>query len=359
MPEKQIPSGFAKNLLSWFMIHAREMPWRKLDGNADPYRVWVSEIMLQQTTVTTVLGYYEKWFKTFPTIKELADASEQEVLKQWQGLGYYSRARNMLKCAQHIMHSLGGNLPDSVDELRKLPGFGPYTAAAVGSIAFNCREPLVDANVRRVMMRILAIQDIISTKHDAVILSQLRNLIPAEQPGNFNQAMMELGALICVPSEPHCNQCPVRTCCRAYEQSIQELIPKPTIKVIKEITAVIAVIEVNNKILIQQRPKTGLLAGLWEFPGGKVEISDKNHENALKREIMEETGIDITINRKLGQVTHFYTQFKVKLIAFICTAKGDIKESNTLKLVRKEELGMYPMPSGSAKIIDKYKSIFK
>jgi A/G-specific adenine glycosylase len=287
-------------------------------------------------------------------IKALSEAEEQQVLKQWQGLGYYSRARNILKCARICVEKYNGQLPGTMAELLSLPGIGPYTAAAVASIAFNTPEPLVDANVRRVMMRILAIRGIISTQHDKAILLKLNTVIPEKLPGHFNQAMMELGALICVPNQPRCNQCPVRIFCKAYDLGIQELIPEPNFKIIKEISAVVAIIEINGKILIQQRPAKGLLAGLWEFPGGKIEPGDAGPKEALKREIMEETGLSITINERLGQVVHFYTQFKVNLTAFVCTTAEKIKESDTLKLVNRNELATYPMPSGSAKLVDKY-----
>lgn len=247
------------------------MPWRVLKGKPDPYHVWISEVMLQQTTVATVLGRFEQWISVYPSIKELAFASEQDVLKAWQGLGYYSRARNLLKCARLLNQEYDGRLPESRDELEDLPGFGPYTAAAVASIVFGQKIPLIDANVRRVMMRILAIRGKASANHDNRIQSYLLECIPAKNPGHFNQAMMELGALVCRSSSPRCNQCPVKKFCLAYAGGYQEIIPEPKIISIQEIEAVVAIIRINNKILIQQRPEKGLLAGLWEFPGGKSE----------------------------------------------------------------------------------------
>jgi len=330
------------------------MPWRILNGRPDPYHIWISEVMLQQTTVATVTGFYKKWLAEYPSVIALAQAGEQAVLRQWQGLGYYNRARNLLKCARLLVKDYGGELPSSVDKLKELPGFGPYTVAAVASIAFHRPIPLVDANVRRVMMRVLAIQEIVSTRHDERILRELATIIPKKQPGHFNQAMMELGALICRSRSPICNQCPVRAFCKAYAEGLQELIPEPKVKIIKNIHAVLAIIIKNKKVLIRQRPDKGLLAGLWEFPGGKIEPTDKSPEDALKREVFEETGLNVEVKARLGQVVHFYTQFKVQLTAFFCTCTDRINESERLRLVKRDCLKNYPMPSGSAKIVDQY-----
>ncbi len=345
---------FSTRLVQWFLKNARAMPWRVLKGRADPYRVWISEIMLQQTTVAAILNRYEQWLNVYPSIQTLASSSEQGVLKEWQGLGYYSRARNLLKCAQLLVATNKGQLPDTADELQELPGFGPYTAAAVASIAFNRPVPLVDANVRRVMMRVLAIRAKASTQYDRRILNRLSSIIPARHPGHFNQAMMELGALICRSNEPLCNQCPVRPFCKAYARGIQELIPEPKIKIIKKIEAVVAIIQVKNKILIRQRPEKGLLAGLWEFPGGKIEPQDQSPQEALKREVLEETGLKVCVHSKIAQVVHYYTQFKVKLTAFDCSCEENIRQTSRLQLVSKKDLKKYPMPSGSAKLVDKY-----
>ncbi len=356
MHNLKLSKQFTQKLLFWFYANARHMPWRDLVINPDPYHVWISEVMLQQTTVTAVIGYFHKWLKAFPSIKSLSNADEQAVLKQWQGLGYYNRARNLLLCSHVLVNEHKARLPTTYEELIKLPGFGSYTAAAVASIAFHRKIPLIDANVRRVMMRIIGIECQISTKHDKYILKQLDSLIPETKPGDFNQAMMELGALICKPKEPVCNRCPIRQHCYAYLAGIQEVIPTPRTKILKEIIAVVGIIRKKTKVLIQRRPNKGLLAGLWEFPGGKVDVSDKSLRDALKREIWEETGLTIDSTKKLGQVTHYYTQFKVRLNAYECFCRNmeKFKESEDSKFVMLEELKNYPMPSGSAKLLDKY-----
>ncbi len=342
---------FTKALLAWFKANARALPWRK---TKDPYRIWVSEIMLQQTTVSTVILYYERWIKRYPSVEKLALSDEQEVLKMWQGLGYYNRARNFHKAARIVVDKHNSCVPENPEELNALPGIGPYATAAISSIAFKKILPVVDANVRRVMMRVLLIKDKISTKHDEIITKTLNDLISTKEPGDFNEAMMEIGALICKPKEPSCNQCPVAKYCKAYQEGVQELIPEPVSKIIEEIQAVVGIIKVNKKLFIQQRPQKGLLAGLWEFPGGKVEKSDKNHTKALEREIFEETGLQVTVGKRIGQVTHFYTRFKVHLTAFVCEPVGKVTLKENMRLVTTEELKKYPMPSGSAKIIERY-----
>ena len=349
-----IDPSFSADILRWFKKNARILPWRDLKHTPDPYQVWISEIMLQQTTVATVSRRFSDWINRFPSISSLAAASEQSVLKAWQGLGYYTRARNVLKCAQILVDHHKGTLPDTVDALSQLPGFGPYTASAVASIAFDRQVPLVDANVRRVMMRILAINEKPSAHFDRQIINCLNRLIPSSKPGHFNQAMMELGALLCRSTEPLCNQCPVRPHCKAYQKGIQELIPQKQTKTIKKIDAVIAIIWVKNKVIIQQRPPNGLLAGLWEFPGGKVEPEDSSFEAALRREVYEETRLNVQIRKKLGSVTHYYTAYKVNLTAYECSCETRIKQTPIFKLVSAKEIIKYPMPSGSAKLVDRY-----
>ncbi|MBF0594150.1 MAG: A/G-specific adenine glycosylase [Candidatus Omnitrophica bacterium] len=350
---------FARDLLIWFSHNARTMPWRVLKGRPNPYHVWISEIMLQQTTVATVIPRFERWLKVFPSITCLAKADEQSVLKQWQGLGYYARARNLLKCAVILINENSGRLPETFQELGKLPGFGPYTSAAVASIAFGVPIPLIDANVRRVMMRLLAIDAPASSSYDKEILTELRLHIPDTDPGHFNQALMELGALVCRSKEPCCNQCPVRKYCLAYKRGIQEIIPRPVLRSIKEIDAVIGIIEHKGRIFIQQRPLKGLLSAMWEFPGGKIEKNDASCRNALKREILEETGLTIKVGKSLGTVTHSYTQFRVKLSAFVCTLdlESEMKPAQKSLWVKPDQLDKYPMPSGSAKVLDKYLSL--
>ena len=341
---------FSVDLLAWYDAHARILPWRK---TKDPYKIWVSEAMLQQTTVKTVIGYYDTWLKAFPDVRSLADAPAVKVLKAWQGLGYYNRARNFHKAAKIVVEKYGGSVPSDPDVLRRLPGFGPYMSASVASIAFDVKIPLVDANVRRVIMRILNIHGQALSSLDPKILKFLNTVMPELRSGDFNQALMELGAMVCSTREPKCNMCPVIVNCKAFKKGCQELIPEPKKVVLNEIIAVIGLVKKDSKFLIQQRPENGLLAGMWEFPGGKVESKrDKNLKMALKREILEELGQDCIVGDEFCRVRHYYTTNKVQLIVFDVTLIGKkFLLKKNMRWVGAKDLKTYPMPSGSAKIV--------
>lgn len=341
-------SRITRAILLWFQAHKRPLPWRK---NRDPYKIWVSEIMLQQTTVGAVVPYYEKWLKRFPDIKSLARAPLQQVLKAWQGLGYYQRARNLHRAAKMLVQEKSGKFPDRYEELRALPGFGPYTTAAVLSLAFNQPYPVVDANVRRVLMRILGIRGEADAEHDKILLERLMPHFPKRYAGTFNQALMELGALVCKPRNPRCLLCPMQTFCLAFERGEQEVIPRPKKRTSQKIEAVVAIIRKDGMILLQKRPATGLLAGLWEFPGGKKKAGE-SLKAALAREIREELGAALGKARYLMKVHHSYTQFDVTLHAYEATLKGEPKlKRNSHRWVGLRSLQSYPFPSGSAKII--------
>ncbi len=349
MVVKYADKQFAKSLMDWYAKNARDLPWRR---TKDPYKIWVSEIMLQQTTVKAVIPYYEKWIKIFPTIHDLAKAPLQKVLKAWQGLGYYSRARNLHTSAKIIVKNYRGQIPRDPVALRALPGFGPYTVGAVLSIAFDQRVPIIDANVRRVLMRHLAIEGKADTSHDQKLYKFLDEIMPLSGNNIFNQAMMELGAKVCRSREPLCSICPTKKGCQAYEKGIQEIIPTPKQQKIKDIEAAIAVIKYRNKYFIQKRPSKGLLADLWEFPGGKIEKGE-TPQKALRRELKEELNADLTSAKLLMTTHHFYTQFHVKLHVFNCILKNYPQSNPTRKWVSLRQLANYPMPSGSAKIVEK------
>lgn len=340
--------SFARQLNAWYRKNARNLPWRETQ---DPYCIWISEIMLQQTTVNAVIPYYLKWIHTFPTVQHVAKAPVQKVLKLWQGLGYYSRAKNIHRSAGIICTEYAGKVPRDAQLLRRLPGFGPYTVGAVLSIAFDIRHPIVDANVRRVVMRLLAMNGYADISKDSVILEFLEKVMPRRNLKTFNQALMELGAMVCRNREPLCLLCPVKHMCRAYAQGVQEIIPQPKKRVIKDVDAAIGILRRKNKFLIQKRPASGLLADLWEFPGGKI----KEHESvrqALDRELKEELGIAIKSIRPLMNVRHYYTQFRVNLHVSLCESDIAPKIQKDRKWVTLKELQKYPMPSGSAKIVD-------
>ncbi len=342
---------FSKKLLNWFDANARSLPWR---DTHDPYKIWVSEAMLQQTTVKTVLGYYDKWLGTFPDLESLASAPVGKVLKAWQGLGYYNRARNFHRSAQIVVNDHHGILPSDPEALRKLPGFGPYMTASVASIAFDVRIPLVDANVRRVVMRLTNIHGPAVASLDDEILVFLNKVLPARRCGDFNQALMELGATVCTTKNPACEVCPVNRGCLAFKAGTQEQIPTPKKVVINQITAVIGLISKDRKFLIQQRPAGGLLAGLWEFPGGKVEKTDNSLKEALARELLEELGHPCLVGEEFCRVRHYYTTNKVHLIAFhAALGTGRFKLKKHQRWVSLNELHEYAMPSGNAKILAK------
>lgn len=345
-------SSFAKTLTAWYLKNARDLSWRR---TKDPYKIWISEIMLQQTTVSAVIPYYEKWIQKFPDVQTLARAPIQVILAQWQGLGYYNRARNLHRSAQIIVDEHESRIPSEPDIVRKLPGFGPYTTGAVLSIAFDKKLSIIDANVRRVVMRILSIEGEADTKHDKRVLEYLLTVLPEKGVGDFNQGLMELGALVCRSKEPVCVQCPVSKFCLAYKEGRQELIPTPKKRIVKDINAVIAVIEHKGKYFIQKRPSKGLLADLWEFPGGKMEAGETPKE-ALIREVQEELGISPKSVKHLFDVQHFYTQFRVKLSVWRFDPIYIVPASKDRIWLNPSDFHKYPMPSGSAKIVEK---IFK
>ena len=261
-------------LLEWYQLNKRDLPWRR---TKDPYSIWVSEIMLQQTRVEAVKPYYERFLQTLPTVKDLAEADEETLLKLWEGLGYYSRVRNMQKAAIQIMEEHEGLFPAEYGKLLKLKGIGPYTGGAVGSIAFGLPVPAVDGNVLRVMSRIIAdAADISLQPTKKVWEERISEIIPANSPGDFNQALMELGATICLPNgSPKCEICPVRKYCEAYRRDATQLYPVKAEKKARtmEYLNVFFCVDENKKIAISKRPKKGLLSGLWELPNDQRDIA--------------------------------------------------------------------------------------
>ncbi|HLF17802.1 MAG TPA: A/G-specific adenine glycosylase [Candidatus Omnitrophota bacterium] len=337
----------APALNAWYVKGARDLPWRR---TRDPYKIWISEVMLQQTTVPTVIPYYKKWTQDYLTVKHVAGASLERILKSWQGLGYYQRARNIHKAAKLIVEKYSARIPDDYETLRTIPGFGPYTAGAVLSIAFDKRYPIVDANIRRVVMRLLAIKKQATAQVDKDVYAYLDKIMPKRNLRTFNQALMELGALVCKNKEPLCSMCPIKDRCKAFKRGIQELIPQRKEKLTHEIDVAVGIMERSDKFFIQKRPPKGLLAGLWEFPGGKVKKGE-THRQALKRELKEELGITVKDAAFLTRIKHFYTKYKVNLYAYLCNTEAVLFEDRNKKWVGKGEFFRYPMPSGTAKLV--------
>lgn len=324
------------------------MPWRK---TADPYKIWISEVMLQQTTVNAVIPYYQKWITKYPTVEAVAKAKIQPVLNDWQGLGYYSRARNIHKAAGMIVRDFGGQIPRDPQVLKKLPGFGPYTVGAVLSIAYDIPHPIIDANIRRVVMRLKAVEGLADVRQDKMVLEFYNSVMPRKGVNIFNQAMMELGALVCRNKQPLCLRCPVRRFCAAYDKGVQDIIPTPKKKVIKDVHAAIAVIQRNGAVLMQKRPSKGLFADLWEFPGGKIEAGESARE-AVAREIREELGVGMVSARELIRVKQYYTEFRAHLNVFDCVLEGAPDKQLNRKFIKLNNLKDYPMPSGTARIVE-------
>ncbi|MEN6576650.1 MAG: A/G-specific adenine glycosylase [Phycisphaerales bacterium] len=339
-------------LLDWYAANARDLPWRR---TRDPYAIWVSEIMLQQTRVPTTIPYYERFLKRFPTVRQLARARLDTVLKLWEGLGYYSRARNLHQAAREIVSRFDSRVPRTKDDLLTLPGIGRYTAGAIASIAFGEREPLVDGNVERVLCRLFRIR---GNSKDAAIRKKMwslaEELLPKEQVGHFNQSLMELGSEICTPRAPHCPDCPLERLCEAKRHGEQDQLPTRTAaKPLPSHTVVVAVIYRNGRILIDKREPKGLLGGLWEFPGGKVRPGE-SFRAALRREIREELDIEIEIGREIAAVDHAYTHFRVRIHAVECRhVSGEPRciACADLKWVRPTDLHKYAFPAANKKII--------
>jgi A/G-specific adenine glycosylase len=337
-------SPFSSKLLSWYSVNARELPWR---GHPNPYAVWVSEIMLQQTRIESVIPYFQRWMMRFPTISDLAVAPQQEVLNFWEGLGYYHRARNLHHAAQIIIEAYEGELPQDAKTLRELPGVGRYTAAAIASIAFGQDEPALDGNIRRVLSRVFNLIDPVgSTKGEQKLWKLAGENLPFGRAGDYNQAIMDLGAVICTPKSPDCAECPVVEICQAKALGVEEdrPVPKPKVK-IPHHTVTAAVIQKNRKVMVVQRPPYGLLGGMWEFPGGKQEPGE-DLPTCLKREILEELGVEILVGDPFGVYQHAYTHFRVTLHAYLCSLNGDqpqLKEHTDLCWVDPVKLLDFPM----------------
>ncbi len=338
--------SFVGSLLEWYAKNARELPWRSTQS---PYRTWISEIMLQQTQVDTVTPYFSAWMERFPDVETLAEANEQEVLSYWEGLGYYSRARNLHKAARIVQSEMGGKLPKTAKALQQLPGIGPYTAGAIASIAFGEDAVAVDGNIRRVFSRLFNISvPARSTEGEKIIWRLAEEHLPMGKAGAYNQALMDLGATICTSNDPTCGTCPLSEDCLALKLGVQEERPvKLQRKKIPHHRVTAAVILSGGSTLLAQRHNDRLLGGLWEFPGGTMEEQDEDLRACLRREIAEELGVEISVDMPFGHYKHAYTHFKITLHAFICELNpGDEPQpfaSQALKWVPIENLDDYPM----------------
>ena len=353
-------SPFQHALITWFHAEQRPLPWRK---EYIPYQVWISEIMLQQTQMERVTLYFDRWLHQFPDIHSLAAGSEDTVLKCWEGLGYYSRARNILKCAQIIVNNHDGIIPSDQISLLALPGIGPYTAGAIASIAYNLPVPLVDANIGRLFARLFNI-DIPLAQAQKLLWQKAAELLPQDQARSFNQDLMELGALICTPKNPACPQCPLIAFCSAHRDDLIAERPIPqkgkAQLTIEMATGILTHPHGNGQLLIQQRLADDVWGGLWEFPGGRLKPEERPEE-AVVREFFEETGFVVRVNEKITTTIHHYTRYKVILHCFYCSLDlHDAAEqpiplltaAQRYRWVPFTELADFAFPAGHRKLIE-------
>ncbi|MDW8327437.1 MAG: A/G-specific adenine glycosylase [Anaerolineales bacterium] len=338
-------------LLNWYQSRQRPLPWR---SSNDPYHIWVSEVMLQQTRAETVLPYYTRWLERFPTLDSLAAASQQEVLVMWEGLGYYSRARNLHRAAQKVMKEFGGRIPSTVAELRTLPGIGAYTAAAIASIAFGADVAVLDGNVKRVLARLFDYSgDVKSARGENELSMLAQRLLPPGQAGDYNQALMELGATICTPRAPACPRCPVRDWCRAEQLGLQHARPAMRKRAPSPHRVLaVGVIRKRGRVLLSRRADDGLLGGLWGFPSvslsgaedGAPSGASSNAARDLQRGLRQSLGVRVSVQAPLQTLHHAYTHFRVTAHVFICDwLAGQPKGQLQVKWLPLSRLGRYPM----------------
>jgi A/G-specific adenine glycosylase len=347
---------FASHILRWYSQNARDLPWRR---RRDPYAIWISEVMLQQTRVETALPYFERWMVRFPSIRALAAASEQTVLKQWEGLGYYSRARSLRRAAQIIVRDHGGKIPSEVETLRRLPGVGAYTAAAVASIAFGKDEPALDGNIRRVLARVFNMRTPVGSPLAERRLRALSSQhLPKGRAADFNQALMDLGAVICLPRNPRCEACPMNDLCEAKRRGQQARLPVRARRGrLRRIFMGAAVISRQGQVLVSRRPSRGLLGGMWEFP--KAEIPDPpgdvtGYRKRLPAAILGTLKLRVGQPQHLIEVRHEYSHFEVIVHAFHCSM-GSRAMPQGFRWVRVNRLSRYPMGRVDRMIADSLK----
>lgn len=358
LKKKEI-TAYQQVLLEWYRHHQRHLPWRE---TRDPYKIWVSEVMLQQTQVETAIPYYHRFIKRFPDVRRLAVAPLQMVLKCWEGLGYYSRARNLHKAADEVVSRHDGQIPRTWDAICALPGVGPYIASAVLSIAYGRPFAVVDGNVKRVLARLLEEPTPVNTSRAyGVFLPQAELLLERSSPGQYNQALMEVGALVCKPSKPDCAPCPIKNYCLGWQRGTVERYPrKQRRKPVPVVPVAVGVVRKSGRVLLTQRKNEGLLGGLWEFPGGKIATNEKS-DAACIREIKEEVGLDVKIDRFLVRIRHAYTHFKIVLDVYLCHyLNGDVTLNGPTdyRWITIDEIDHYPLPKANLKFIHIVKKEF-
>ena len=345
-------TALRRNLLRWYRAEARDLPWR---STRDPYRIWLSEVLLQQTRVEAALSYYVRFLEALPDVEALAAAPQDRVLKLWEGAGYYARARNLHEAAKGIVRERGGVFPSSAEAWQSLPGVGRYTAGAIASIAFGEVTPVVDGNVKRVLARILHVTECIDGPAVTEGLWEVATLLTTgKEPGTFNQALMELGALVCIPRSPRCPACPVRRQCEARLIGEPESLPvRKKKRVVPHKEVVAGLIERAGRYLLGKRPARGMLAGLWELPGGTLKASE-SHGEGLQRIVKDEIGIDIEVGRHIATVSHAYTHFTIRLHLYRCLykkGKAQRRHYPTLRWITADAFARYALPGADRKAL--------
>ena len=364
-------AAFQEKFLEWYHQEKRNLPWR---ANTNPYNIWISEIMLQQTRVDTVIGYFYRFMEEFPTIQDLAEADEQKLLKVWEGLGYYSRARNLKVAAQQIMEEFHGEFPQTPEEIGSLKGIGPYTTGAISSIAFGLPEPAIDGNIQRVTSRMFEIDaDIAKASSRKVFDAAMRTILSPEQPGEMNQAFMDLGSSICTPLNPQCDVCPIQEFCLSYKTGRQTDFPVKTKKIKpKDVYYVAAAIEnAQEEYLLVQRPETGLLAKMWQFPLQEVTKAEyeallttwqKEETNQLALDLVaEETTPQIFDElpviwqkRHFGEISHVFSHLRWHVLLFYGRKAGDIVVERGA-WVTENQFSSYVFPKPQQKLVEQLK----
>jgi len=351
---------FQTKLLGWYCEHKRVLPWRLTN---DPYLIWISEVMLQQTQVITVIPYYQKFVELFPTVNDLADSDLQQLLKLWQGLGYYSRARNLHKAAKSIVDEYQGQFPETYDEVSQLSGVGPYIAAAVSSIAFQLPYAVVDGNVKRVLARLFCCElPVNDAKNNKQYQTRADTLLFSDNSGDYNQAIMELGALICKSQQADCVRCPVSEVCQAYDKKQTNMYPfKITKKKSKTREMLSFIVENKGRLLMFQNKETGLLGGLWTFPQFEKK-NNETQENMLRQLIPKSTNGQHFTSIPLASVKHIYTHFKEDILPTVVKINDDstlTAQQQSLKWVTLTQLKKLPITGACQKILHLYQEYKK
>lgn len=346
-------------VLRWYARHGRDLPWRE---NRDPYRIWISEAMLQQTTVTAVKPYFARFLARFPTVEALAEAPIEDVLRQWEGLGYYSRARNLHRAAQVIVQEHGGVFPPNVDVLHDLPGVGRYTAGAIASFAYDIRAPIVEANTLRLYCRMLGYDGDPRSKAGQTLLWEFaETILPTREAGAFNHAVMDLGATVCRPSDPDCANCPLTSCCEAFARGTQDSIPQKAKR--PELTDVIdatVVVRSSDRVLIRRRGPDERWAGLWDYPrltledavGARDDVLHRVSRDALTGWLKEQTGLAVRDWEHVADIRHGVTRYRIRLLCFLARAAStkSFPERDDLRWITAAELEATPLSMTGRKL---------